>query len=135
MPDGLPRRIIVFCLPGIGDAILFTPALALLRRAFPQTHITALTMFRGSADVLQANLHLDEVRSFDFFNAGVVSSLRYVWRLRREGYAEAHAQLGLSLQAKGDAEGARAELRAALRRAPGDAVAARALVTLGGGRP
>jgi lipopolysaccharide heptosyltransferase II len=82
----LPRRILVLCLPGIGDAILFTPALALLRRAFPEAHITALTMFRGAADVLETNPDVDEVRWFDFFNAGVQAGVRYVWRLRRERF-------------------------------------------------
>lgn len=86
MHDPLPRRIIVFCLPGIGDAILFTPALAVLRRAFPAAHITALTMFRGAADILETNPNLDEVRCFDFFHAGTWRSLRYVWRLRRERF-------------------------------------------------
>src|SRR5437762_3814131 len=84
--DPLPRRILILCLPGIGDAILFTPALALLRRAFPDAHITALTMFRGAADVLQTNPDLDEVRWFDFFHAGVRAGIRYIWRLRREGF-------------------------------------------------
>jgi heptosyltransferase-2 len=86
MRTRLPRRILVFCLPGIGDAILSTPALALLRRAFPDAHITALTMFRGAADVLETNPNLDEVRWFDFFNAGIRESIRYLWRLRRERF-------------------------------------------------
>ena len=80
------RRIIVFCLPGIGDAILFTPALALLRRLFPQAHIAVMTMFRGTADILATNPDLDEVHHFDFFNAPKLESIRCLWRLRREGY-------------------------------------------------
>ena len=79
-------RIIVFCLPGIGDAILFTPALALLRRLFPKANITVMTMFRGTADVLATNPDLDEVRHFDFFNAPKLESIRRLWQLRREGY-------------------------------------------------
>jgi heptosyltransferase-2 len=80
------RRIIVFCLPGIGDTVMFTPALALLRRMFPPAHITALTMFRGTEHILATNPDLNEVRHFDFFNAPAWESLRYLWRLRREGY-------------------------------------------------
>jgi ADP-heptose:LPS heptosyltransferase len=86
MQRKLPQRIVVFCLPGIGDAILFTPALALLRRALPGARITVVTMFRGTADVLGTNPDLDEVRYFDFFNAGKLAGLRYVWGLRREGF-------------------------------------------------
>ncbi len=86
MPASLPQRIVVFCLPGIGDAILFTPSLALLRRAFPAARITAVTMFRGSADLLATNPDIDDVSCFDFFHAGVLSSLRYIWQLRRERF-------------------------------------------------
>lgn len=82
----LPNRIIIFCLPGIGDAALFTPALAMLRRALPAAHITAVTMFRGTADILETNPDLNEVRCYDFAHAGKLDGLRYVWSLRREGY-------------------------------------------------
>src|SRR5262249_41184847 len=86
MPGRLPRRIVIFCLPGIGDAMLFTPALALLRRAFPDAHITVVTMFRGTADILETNPALEEVRCFDFFNANTWQGLRYVRGLRREHF-------------------------------------------------
>ena len=82
----LPRRIVVFCLPGIGDATLFTPALASLRRAFPAAHVVIVTMFRGTADILETNPDVDEVRCFDFFHAGTWQVARYVWALRREGF-------------------------------------------------
>ncbi len=86
MSDLLPKRVIVFCLPGIGDAVLFTPALAVLRRALPDARITAVTMFRGTADVLETNSDLDEVRHFAFDQAGRLGGLRYVWSLRRENF-------------------------------------------------
>jgi heptosyltransferase II len=86
MDDQLPKRIVVFCLPGIGDAILFTPALALLRRALPSAHITAISMFRGTADILSTNPDLNAVRHFDFFKASRLQGLRYIWDLRRERF-------------------------------------------------
>lgn len=76
----------MFCLPGIGDAILFTPALAMLRRGLPHAHITAITMFKGTADILETNPDLDEVRQFDFFHARKLEGLRYVLSLRRERF-------------------------------------------------
>lgn len=81
-----PKRIAVLCLPGIGDAILFTPALRALRSAFPDAHITAVTMFDGAADVLRTNPDLDAVECFDFFHASVWASLRYVLALRRRSF-------------------------------------------------
>jgi heptosyltransferase II len=82
----LPKRVVVFCLPGIGDAILFTPALAMLRRGLPKAHITVVTMFKGTADILETNPDLNEVRQFDFFNAGKSKGLQYVLGLRRENF-------------------------------------------------
>ena len=78
----LPARIVVFCLPGIGDALMFTPALGVLRRALPAAHITAVTMFRGTAQVLETNPDVDEVRVVDLFAAGLGRRLREVWALR-----------------------------------------------------
>jgi heptosyltransferase-2 len=86
MHDGPPRRILALCLPGIGDAILFTPALAMLRTAFPQARITAVTMFAGAADLLRANPDVDEVRQFDFFHERAWAALRFLWTLRRERF-------------------------------------------------
>lgn len=86
MQPSLPRRIIVFCLPGIGDAIMFTPALTLLRRAYPSAHIAVTTMFHGTAEILQGNPDLNEVHHFDFFNSPKLKSLRYLLQLRRDNY-------------------------------------------------
>lgn len=86
MPSSVLRRIVVFCLPGIGDAILFTPALTLLRRAYPSAHISVITMFHGTAEILATNPDLDEVHHFDFFNSSALASIRYLLRLRRDRY-------------------------------------------------
>ena len=43
-------------------------------------------MFRGTADILETNPDLDEVRHYDFFHAKKWDGLRYVLALRREGF-------------------------------------------------
>jgi len=80
------KRILVFCLPGIGDALLFTPAFRALKQRLPDAHVTALAMFAGTRDILLNNPHVDEVILFDFIQEGVVRSLRFVWGLRQRGF-------------------------------------------------
>ena len=52
-------KILVLCLPGLGDTLMFTPALSLLRKQFPDAIITALVMYRSSYDLLETNPNLD----------------------------------------------------------------------------
>ena len=48
-------RILILALSGIGDALMFTPALRLLRDTYPDTQIDVLTMFKGIEDIFSAN--------------------------------------------------------------------------------
>ncbi|MFQ6093816.1 MAG: glycosyltransferase family 9 protein [bacterium] len=79
-------RILVLCLPGLGDTLMFTPALKLLRAHFPDADIKALVMYRGSYEVLEGNPHLDEVILWEFLKEGFLKSLRFMLRLRRQRY-------------------------------------------------
>jgi lipopolysaccharide heptosyltransferase II len=54
-----PRRILVGLLCPIGDTLFATPALAALRRRFPQAHITAL-VYRKNIGILEGNPDVDE---------------------------------------------------------------------------
>ncbi len=42
-------KILVIALSGIGDALMFTPALKLLRKNLPNTEIDVLVMYKGSS--------------------------------------------------------------------------------------
>ncbi len=81
-----PRKILLFCLPGVGDTLMFTPALSLLRKRFPGASVTALTMFRGSQDVLDDNPNLDRVLFWDFLGQSKINSVRFVLGLRKERF-------------------------------------------------
>lgn len=72
------KRILAFCLPGVGDALLFTPCLPWLRSRFPHAAITVLTMFPAAAAVFEHNPSVDEILCCEF--------LRYpgqAWRFLR----------------------------------------------------
>ncbi|UCH66591.1 MAG: glycosyltransferase family 9 protein [Ignavibacterium sp.] len=75
-------KILIISLSGIGDALMFTPALRLLRVEMPDATIDALVMFKGAADLYKNNPNLNNVYQFDFINEGKVKSLKYLFGLR-----------------------------------------------------
>jgi heptosyltransferase-2 len=77
-------KILIVSLSGIGDALMFTPALKLLRQELPNDTIDALVMFKGAADLFKDNLQLNNVYHFDFLKEGAVNSLKYLFGLRKK---------------------------------------------------
>ncbi len=77
-------RILILALSGIGDALMFTPALTLLRKAQPEAQIDALVMFKGVKDMYERNSKINNVYYFDFMNEGALRSLKYLFGLRKK---------------------------------------------------
>lgn len=73
---------LILALSGIGDALMFTPALRLLRKARPNAQIDVLVMFRGVKDLYESNPDIDKVIYFDFMKEGFINSLRFILSLR-----------------------------------------------------
>ncbi len=73
---------LILALSGIGDALMFTPALRLLRKARPNAQIDVLVMFRGVKDLCESNPDIDKVIYFDFMKEGIINSLRFILSLR-----------------------------------------------------
>ena len=80
------EKILVIALPGIGDALMSTPMLALLRQAKPDAEIHALTMFHATRELFLTNPNLDAVHFFDFINGNTIEGLLYLMHLRRIGF-------------------------------------------------
>ncbi|HQI42332.1 MAG TPA: glycosyltransferase family 9 protein [Ignavibacteriaceae bacterium] len=77
-------KILVLALSGIGDALMFTPALKLLRQSVPSAQIDALVMFKGTKEIYQNNPALNQVIHFDFLKEGLFKSLKFVLSLRKK---------------------------------------------------
>ena len=71
----------------IGDVVFTTPAVAALRRRFPDAHLTYLVE-PAAAPIVAANPHLDEVVVVPRRGgiAGLLADIALGWRLRREHY-------------------------------------------------
>ena len=59
-------KILILALSGIGDALMFTPALKLLRQSLPSAQIDALVMYQGTKEIYKASPNLNKVIHFDF---------------------------------------------------------------------
>ena len=79
-------KILILCLPGLGDTLMFTPALRLLRSHFPESTIKALVMYKSSYDLLETNPNLDEIILWEFMKQGSLKSLKFMFRFRRERF-------------------------------------------------
>lgn len=77
-------KILVLALSGIGDALMFTPALRLLRQSLPAAQIDALVMFKGTKEIYETNPNLNSVIHFDFLKEGAVKSLKFILGLRKK---------------------------------------------------
>jgi len=77
-------KILVLALSGIGDALLFTPALKLMRQALPHAQIDALVMFAGVKEMYERNPNFDSVFYFDFMREHITASFRFIIGLRKK---------------------------------------------------
>jgi heptosyltransferase II len=77
-------NILILALSGIGDALMFTPALRLLRKSLPDAQIDALVMFKGVKDMYMRNKDINNVHYFDFLKQGALPSFNYVLKLRNK---------------------------------------------------
>ena len=77
-----PEKILIIALPGIGDALLSTPMLRLLREAKPNAEIHVLVMFAATRDLFRANPLVNKVHFFDFINGNKLEGILFLFHLR-----------------------------------------------------
>jgi heptosyltransferase-2 len=76
-------KILIIALSGIGDALMFTPALKLLRESKPDAQIDVLVMFGGAAGIFKRNPNVNNILHFNFLDEGAAKSLNYISKIRR----------------------------------------------------
>jgi heptosyltransferase II len=77
------ERILIIALPGIGDALLATPMIELLRNAKPNAEIHALVMFAATREMFEHDAFIDHVHFYDFVNGDKRGALSKVNELRK----------------------------------------------------
>ncbi len=77
-------RILIIALSGIGDALMFSPALSILRKNLPEAEIDLLCMIKGVKEIYELNSKVNRVIHFNFLKEGFLKSLFFVLKLRRK---------------------------------------------------
>lgn len=77
-------KILAIALSGIGDALMFTPALKLLRQNAPDAEIDALVMYKGAQEIFSANTNLNKTIHFNFLEEGAFKSLKFLFQIRKK---------------------------------------------------
>jgi heptosyltransferase-2 len=75
----MKKSIFVTPMIGMGDVLMTTPALKLLKKNLPDYTITYCTLNRGIASLLKNNSDIDKIVCYDFFSTKKIKELfRYI---------------------------------------------------------
>ncbi len=82
-----PRKILVFGYMGLGDLLLFSPALRNLKKLYPSARVTLLTAgYSGAPSLAEGLSGIDEIKSIDWKAAGFSGRGKVAQELRAENY-------------------------------------------------
>ncbi len=79
-------KILILCLPGIGDALIATPMIELLRKKFPKARIDILCMFETVSYIFKNNHDIDNVYFLPLYTENKIKSVFNLLKLRKEKY-------------------------------------------------
>ena len=75
-------KILAVALSGIGDALMFTPAVIKLKELMPDAEIDVLAMFKGVESIYANNPLINKILYYDFLHAKPFDALMYVLSIR-----------------------------------------------------
>jgi heptosyltransferase-2 len=79
-------RILINALSGIGDAVMFSPALAVLKKHLSNSQIDMLVMFQQVGEIYRLNKNVNNIYFIDFLHQSKFKSLREIYRIRKNHY-------------------------------------------------
>lgn len=79
-------KILVNALSGIGDAVMFSPALAVLKKHLPASQIDMLVMFEQVGKIYRSNPNVNKIYFIDFLHQSKFKSLWEIYKIRRNHY-------------------------------------------------
>ncbi|MFI5212157.1 MAG: glycosyltransferase family 9 protein, partial [Ignavibacteria bacterium] len=79
-------RILINALSGIGDAIMFSPALSILKKHLPDSEVDMLVMFPQVEQLYRGNPDINRIYFIDFMKQSKFRSLREVLKIKKNRY-------------------------------------------------
>ncbi len=79
-------KILINALSGIGDALMFSPALKILHDNLPNYKIDMLVMFHSVKELYRTSPYLNNIYHIDFLKQSSVKSLEEIYDLRKNDY-------------------------------------------------
>lgn len=79
-------KILVNALSGIGDALMFSPALRRIKEQLPESRIDFLVMYKSVKELYSQNPFIDNLFLIDFFKQSKFKSIQDVLKLRKNKY-------------------------------------------------
>ena len=80
------KKILFFCLPGIGDALMTTPTIKLLKDKFKNSEIDIACMFDGVKYVFKNNPNISNIYRLSLYKENKLIGLKQILDLRRKHY-------------------------------------------------
>ena len=75
---GVNMKVLVTPLFGIGDVLMTTPAIEVLKKSKPDIHLTYFTIKKAQYDVLKNNPYIDELIYFPLTDVSKLSGILYI---------------------------------------------------------
>lgn len=79
-------KILINALSGNGDALMFSPALKLLKEKIPGVQIDMLAMFKSVKEMYSQSPYLDTIYFVDFLHQSKIKSLKEIGKIRKNKY-------------------------------------------------